>query len=66
MACGETELACLTGAGDADQRCDRKNLVDLGCGCVDGTGFADRLHHMHGKHAWEWPSTATGLAWAGL
>ena len=51
MACGETELACLTGAGDADQRCDRKNLVDLGCGCVDGTGFADRLHHMHGKHA---------------
>ena len=51
VACGETELACLTGAGDADQRCDRKNLVDLGCGCVDGTGFADRLHHMHGKHA---------------
>ena len=51
MACGETELACLTGAGDADQRGDRKDLVDLRGGAFHGAGLTNRLHHMHGKHA---------------
>ncbi len=51
MLRGERELARLAGAGHADQRGDRKDLVDLLARGLDGTGFADRLHHVHGEHA---------------
>ncbi len=51
VACGEAELAGLTGAGDADQCGDGDDLIDLRGGRVDGTGLFDGLHHMHGEHA---------------
>ena len=47
---GKTKLTCLTGAGNADQRCNRKNFIDLRGSGVDGTRFDDRLHHVHGEH----------------
>ena len=51
MTCGKAKLTCLTGAGNADQRCNRKNFIDLRGSGVDGTRFDDRLHHVHGEHA---------------
>ena len=51
MACCQTKLARLAGTGDADQGCDGENLVDARRGSLNAAGFANGLHHVHGKNA---------------
>ena len=51
VTCGKTKLTCLTGAGNTDQRGNRKNFIDLYGSRLNGTCFNDRLHHVHGEHA---------------
>ena len=51
MTCGKTKLTRLPGAGNADQRGNRKNFIDLRGSRLNGTRFDDRLHHVHGEHA---------------
>ena len=51
VTCGKAKLTCLTGAGNADQRGNRKNFIDLRGSRLNGTRFDDRLHHVHGEHA---------------
>ncbi len=61
---GESELARLAGAGDADQRRRWPESRRSWPAAVDGTGLADALTMCTASTPWEWPSTATGLAWA--
>ena len=50
MTCGKTKLTRLTGAGNTDQRGNRKNFINLRGSRLNGTRFDNRLHHVHGEH----------------
>ena len=51
VTCGKTKLTRLTGAGNTDQRGNRKNFINLRGSRLNGTRFNNRLHHVHGEHA---------------